>query len=420
MIKISWEKQKDNQQKCQPPTGKYPYKRSLILPYRSDYSFECFTCLKDTKQLNSLWKFLSFYESRLYNIGQVQDVDKEKLIEIDKSTGTLTFRKLRRSGTFYCIYQSKILAMYRVTILRNIQQKTLRYILNRNDSNRQMIDEKVHDDYFVIHENGPKLQIFFQLLYETSCNENRHYSYGQTVYVCMIRIADDSANETLAIHNKNEPLLITKLKEFHEIPCEDPLAERVVDANFQQSSSLLKNIRVVIAYKICQNIDIQQYRRAESETIAFMQIRSMFQSSEHIKRKIKEYTVITCYRFNQSLDLQKITPIRWNKIRFDYDLDELYHESTKPAKELSQWISPFYLEHSTNGRIFIDWFGNIHIKSLQKFDLRLIFRCYNDSSLSQTESKSKSKLNAIRIIKKHWHLPSLYEILGFYPQNDVI
>lgn len=42
----------------------------------------------------------------------------------------------------------------------------------------------------------------------------------------------------------------------------------------------------------------------------------------------------------------------------------------------------------------------------------LLHRCYNDSSLSQTESKSKSKLNAIRIIKKHWHLPSLYEILG--------
>lgn len=78
--------------------------------------------------------------------------------------------------------------------------------------------------------------------------------------------------------------------------------------------------------------------------------------------------------FSQSSDIRKIVPIRWNKIKFDYDIEEMYRHGPKPSKELSQWISPLYIKRSSNGRMVIDWLGNIHVKSLEKFDLNFIYR----------------------------------------------
>ncbi|KAH7640259.1 hypothetical protein HUG17_7726 [Dermatophagoides farinae] len=380
--------------KCQDILRKYsPLKKALVLPYLSEYSFECYACLFDDKLLDSIWKFIPVDESRLYNIRRFKN-DNEKVVQIMRS-GKLVQRKLQKSGTYYCVYQSKILAIYRVTILHDFERKTFIHMVDKHKPIETFVKE-----YSIVHEEGPTLQIFFHLLYETQCNRNRYHSLGQKVFICVVKMADVS-NQTFLTINNDESQLIHKLREFSEIPCADPLIDRLVWKSFRKQ--FLSNVRIVISYGICRNTSAIRFRKSESKMIPFMHMKAMFQSTEHFKRKIHEYTVISCFRF-QSSDIRKIVPIRWNKIKFDYDIEEMYRHGPKPSKELSQWISPLYIKRSSNGRMVIDWLGNIHVKSLEKFDLNFIYRCHND-----TTSESK-KLAAIRIIRKHWQLPSISEL----------
>lgn len=272
---------------CEMQRPKSTIKKALVLPYRTEYSFQCFVCLQmNDDHLDSIWKFIPFYESRLYNIRRFTK-DNEKIVEIDRS-GRLVQRNLQKSGTFYCINQTEILAIYRVTILQDFQRKTFKYIASdKHDPN-----EPIFKEYHIVYEDDYRLQIFFHQLYETECNKNRYYSLGQTVFICMVRMVNKQTSST--INDDNESQLIHKLKEFSEIPCADPLIDQIISKNFRKQ--FLSNVRIVISYKVCQNMNAHRFRKEESKLITFMHMKSMFQSTEHLKRKILDYTVISCFR----------------------------------------------------------------------------------------------------------------------------